>query len=130
MVVMPIVTWGDPLAVTVVVGAFSLVATGAAMLVGSLARTGAQAPAIGPPVGIFLGMLGGCLWPREVSREVLNLAGYVTPHAWALDALLAVSVPGQGLTDVLTGTVVLLGMAVVLLGASLIVFHRRALAAT
>ena len=121
------VSWGDPLAVAVVDSAFSLVATGAAMLVGSLAKSGAQAPAIGPPVGIFLGMLGGCLWPREVAGEVLGLIGYVTPHAWALDALLAVSVPGRGLADVITETVVLLGMAAALLGASLVVFHRRAL---
>lgn len=124
------VSWGDPLAVAVVVGAFALVATGAAMLVGSLAKSGAQAPAIGPPVGIFLGMLGGCLWPREVAGETLNLIGYVTPHAWALDALLAVTIPGRGLADVVTEVVVLFAMAAGLLGASLVVFHRRALSTT
>jgi ABC-2 type transport system permease protein len=54
----------------------------------------------------------------------------VTPHAWALDALLAVTIPGRGLADVTTEVLVLVAMAAGLLGASLVVFHRRALSTT
>ncbi|AUS79755.1 ABC transporter permease [Actinoalloteichus sp. AHMU CJ021] len=121
------VSWGDPLGVAVVVGAFCLVATGAAMLVGSLVRSPSQAPAIGPPVGIVLGMLGGCLWPREVAGETLTTIGYLFPHAWAMDGLLTLARPGQGAGEVLVETAVLLGMAAVLLVVSLVVFRRRAM---
>jgi ABC-2 type transport system permease protein len=122
------VRWGDPLAVAAVVTVFCLVATGAAMLVGALVRSPQQAPAIGPPVGIVLGMLGGCLWPREVAGETLTTIGYLFPHSWALDALLALSTPGTGVGAVLTEIGVLAGMAAVVLGVALVVFRRRALA--
>ncbi|ONI90728.1 multidrug ABC transporter permease [Saccharothrix sp. ALI-22-I] len=123
------VRWGDPLGVAVVVGLFCLIATGAAMLVGALVRSPQQAPAIGPPVGIVLGMLGGCLWPREVAGEPLNTIGYLFPHSWAMDALLALSRPSAGLGSVLVEVAVLTGMAVVVLGVALAVFQRRALEA-
>ncbi|MEY7970876.1 ABC transporter permease [Saccharomonospora xinjiangensis] len=120
------VEWGDPLGVAVVVGVFCLVATGAAMLVGAYVRSPQQAPAIGPPLGIVLGMLGGCLWPREVAGEPLNTLGYLFPHAWGMDALLALTEPGAGLPDVVTEVAVIAGMAVVVLGVALAVFRKRA----
>lgn len=121
------VGWGDPVGVAVVVALFCLIATGAAMLVGALVRSPQQAPAIGPPVGIVLGMLGGCLWPREVAGEPLNTIGYLFPHSWAMDALLALSRPSAGLGSVLVEVAVLAGMAVVALGVAVVVFRRRAL---
>ncbi|GGS16506.1 ABC transporter permease [Actinokineospora fastidiosa] len=121
------VSWGDPLGVTVVVALFCLVATGAAMLVGALVANPQQAPAIGPPLGIVLGMLGGCLWPKEVAGEALTTIGYLFPHSWAMDALLALTRPGSGLGTVWTEVAVLAGMAALALGIALIVFRRRAL---
>ena len=121
------VRWGDPLGVGVVVALFCLIATGAAMLVGALVRSPQQAPAIGPPVGIVLGMLGGCLWPREVAGETLGTIGYLFPHSWAMDALLTLSRPSAGLGSVLVETGVLAGMAVAVLGVAMVVFQRRAL---
>ncbi|EHR62781.1 ABC transporter permease [Saccharomonospora cyanea] len=124
------VEWGDPLGVAVVVGVFCLVATGAAMLVGAYVSSPQQAPAIGPPLGIVLGMLGGCLWPREVAGEPLSTLGYLFPHAWGMDALLALTEPGAGLADVWPEVAVIAGMAVVVLGAALVVFRRRAVVVT
>ncbi|MEV4176722.1 ABC transporter permease [Nonomuraea sp. NPDC049709] len=121
------ISWGDPLGVAAVVVAFSLVATGAALLVGTLLRSPDQAPAIGPPLGVVLGMLGGCLWPRESSGEVINAIGHLFPHAWGMDALLTLAQPGTGLTAVLPQVAVLAGMAALLLGAALALFSRRAL---
>ncbi|MEU8265851.1 ABC transporter permease [Sphaerisporangium sp. NPDC049002] len=119
------VSWGDPLGVAVVVGVFALVATGAAILVGSLVKSSQQAPAIGPPLGIVLGMLGGCLWPQEAAGETLNTIGHFFPHAWGMDALLTLSKPGTGIGAVLLPVAVLAGMAALLLGLSLVLFGRR-----
>ncbi|MGW5050521.1 ABC transporter permease [Actinokineospora sp. NPDC004072] len=121
------VSWGDPLGVAVVVALFCLVATGAAMLVGALVANPQQAPAIGPPLGIVLGMLGGCLWPKEVAGEPLTTIGYLFPHSWAMDALLTLTRPGHGLGSVWTEVAVLAGMAAIALGTALIVFRGRAL---
>ncbi|MFC5835425.1 ABC transporter permease [Nonomuraea insulae] len=118
------VSWGDPLGVALVVLVFCLVATGAAVLVGSLVRSPSQAPAIGPPLGIVLGMLGGCLWPKEVAGEPLNTIGYLFPHSWGMDALLALTKPGAGAGAVVTELAVLAGMAAALLAIALAVFRR------
>ncbi|MFC5286832.1 ABC transporter permease [Actinokineospora guangxiensis] len=123
------VSWGDPLGVGIIVGLFCLVATGAAMLVGALVNNPQQAPAIGPPLGIVLGMLGGCLWPKEVAGEVLATVGYAFPHAWAMDGLLALTRPGTGIGAVWQEAAVLAGMAALSLGVAVVVFRRRALQA-
>ncbi|WP_062355031.1 ABC transporter permease [Herbidospora yilanensis] len=119
------VSWGEPFGVAAVVGVFALVATGAAILMGSLVRSSAQPSAIGPPLGIVLGMLGGCLWPAEAAGQTLNAIGHLFPHAWGMDALLTLSRPGTGLGDVLLEVAVLGLMAAVLLSLSLVLFSRR-----
>src|SRR5205814_2500133 len=48
------VQWGDPLAAGLLVLVFAFVATGAALLIGTIVRTEEQAGAVGPPVGIAL----------------------------------------------------------------------------
>ncbi len=88
------VSWGEPFGVAAVVGVFALVATGAAILMGSLVRSSAQPSAIGPPLGIVLGMLGGCLWPAEAAGRTLDAIGHLFPHAWGMDALLTLARPG------------------------------------
>ncbi|GAA0440255.1 hypothetical protein Acor_12960 [Acrocarpospora corrugata] len=119
------VSWGQPLGVATVVGVFALVSTGAAILMGSLVRSSAQPSAIGPPLGIVLGMLGGCLWPSEAAGDTLNAIGRLFPHLWGMDALLTLSRPGTGLGDVLLDVAVLAVMAAVLLSLSLVLFSRR-----
>ncbi|WP_030450108.1 ABC transporter permease [Herbidospora cretacea] len=119
------VSWGEPFGVAAVVGVFALVATGAAILMGSLVRSSAQPSAIGPPLGIVLGMLGGCLWPAEAAGQTLDAIGHLFPHAWGMDALLTLSRPGTGLGDVLLEVAVLGLMAAVLLSLSLVLFSRR-----
>ena len=82
------VNWGDPPAAAALVVVFALVATGAAMLIGTFARTEEQAASLGPPIGIALGMLGGCMWPISIVPPFLRALGHLTPHAWAMDAFI------------------------------------------
>jgi ABC-2 type transport system permease protein len=80
------VSWGDPLAAVVLVVVWALVGAGAGMLAGTLFRTPEQATAIGPAVGIGLGMLGGCMWPLAVVSSTMRQVGHIAPQAWAVDA--------------------------------------------
>jgi ABC-2 type transport system permease protein len=90
------VDWVDPLGVVVVIALFSLVATGAALLMGAIFSNAEQAAGVAVPAGIGLGMLGGCMWPLEITPTAMQVIGRLTPHAWALDALESV-VGGRGL---------------------------------
>jgi ABC-2 type transport system permease protein len=80
------VSWGNPVAAVVLVLVWALVGAGAGMLAGTLFRTPEQATAIGPSVGIALGMLGGCMWPLAIVSGSMRAIGHFTPHAWAVDA--------------------------------------------
>jgi ABC-2 type transport system permease protein len=109
------VDWGDPPAALLLVTVFALVGTGAGMLFGSLLRTPEQATSIGPPIGIALGMLGGCMWPLAIVPAPMRLAGHLFPHAWAMDAFIDLISEDAGLAGIAGKLAVLAGFAAVLL---------------
>ena len=109
------VDWGDPTAALVLVVTFALVGTGVGMLLGSVLRNAEQATSIGPPVGIALGMLGGCMWPLAIVPEPMRVVGHLFPQAWAMDAFIALIAKGENLTGIGVQLAVLGGFAVVLL---------------
>jgi ABC-2 type transport system permease protein len=108
------VEWGDPLGAVAVIVLFVLVGTSAGMLFGAVLRTPEQAASIGPPLGIGLGMLGGCMWPLEIVPEPMQAAGHLFPHAWAMDAWIELIGRGGGVGDIATELAVLAGFVAVL----------------
>jgi ABC-2 type transport system permease protein len=112
------VDWGDPPAALLLVTVFALVGTGAGMLFGSLLRTPEQATSIGPPVGIALGMLGGCMWPLAIVPAPMRLAGHLFPHAWAMDAFIDLISENAGLAGIAGKLAVLAAFAAVLLAVA------------
>jgi ABC-2 type transport system permease protein len=109
------VDWGDPPAALLLVVLFSLVGTGVAMLFGAVLRNAEQATSIGPPVGIALGMLGGCMWPLAVVPEPMRVVGHLFPHAWAMDAFVDLIAKDAGLAGIAVPLAVLAAFAAVLL---------------
>lgn len=78
------------------------------------------------PLGIGLGMLGGCMWPLSIVPPFMRTLGHLTPHAWAVDAWTALVDDGASfagialeLTVLAATTFALGGLAVVLLRRSL-----------
>jgi ABC-2 type transport system permease protein len=111
------VEWGDPLAAALLVLVFALAATGAALLMGTVARTEDQAGAIGPAIGIALGMLGGCMWPLVIVPPVMRAIGHGTPHAWAMDGFIALISRNAHIGDVAGDLLALAVFAALLLAA-------------
>ncbi|TNC29088.1 ABC transporter permease [Amycolatopsis alkalitolerans] len=118
------VRWGDPLAAAVLIAVWALVGAGAGMLSGSLFRTPEQASAIGPAIGIGLGMLGGCMWPLEIVPPVVREIGHIAPHAWAVDAWTRLLARGEGIAGIGMQLAVLAGFAVVLLVSATFMLNR------
>lgn len=112
------VPWGDPLAAGMVVVVFALVGTGAAMVVGVFANDVDQAGALGVMAGMLLGALGGAMVPLEIFPEPMRSIAYLTPQAWAIQALRTVGLREGGVADILTELAVLLvfAMGLVALG--------------
>jgi ABC-2 type transport system permease protein len=108
------VGWGDPAAATLLIVLFSLVATSVGLLVGATVGDPEQAQAVGVPIAIGLGMLGGCMWPLEIVPPAMRTIGHIAPHAWAMDTWIALIFDREGLGDVAGNLAVLAGYAVVL----------------
>jgi len=120
------ITWGDPLAAGLLVFSFALVSTGAALLMGTFARTEDQTGAIGPAIGIALGMLGGCMWPLVIVPPIMRTIGHATPHAWAMDGFIALIANGAHARDIAGKLLALAVFAVLLLGAGVWSLRRTA----
>jgi ABC-2 type transport system permease protein len=118
------VDWADPAATTAIIVVFAFVSAGAAMLIGMLARNASQAGALGPALGMGMGLLGGTMVPPEVFPEVMRTLSHVTPHAWAMDAFRALSFEGAGLVEVLPELAVLATFAAVLLAVAGLRFRK------
>ena len=109
------VDWGDPVAAVLLLLALSAVGMSAAMLMGAVATSNEQPGTIGPPIGIALGMLGGCMWPLAVVPEFMRVLGHAFPHAWAMDAWIELVGNDAGLADIVPNLAALLAFTAVLL---------------
>ena len=94
---------------------FALVAAGAAMLLGSMARTADQAASLGVFLGLALGALGGCMIPLQIMPATMQSIARLIPHSWALTGLQSLIAEGGGIASVATNLAVLAGFAVVLM---------------
>lgn len=108
------VDWGNlPLSLLVLL-LFSLVASGAAILLGTLLDNEGAAGGLGVGLGLVLAALGGSMLPLELFPDTIRRVADLTPHAWAYDAFAEIQRRGGTLVDVLPNLGVLAAMAVLL----------------
>jgi ABC-2 type transport system permease protein len=119
------VAWGDPLAAGALVTVWALVGTGAGVLAGALFRTPEQVHAVGPALGIGLGMLGGCMWPLALVPDWLRTAGHAVPQAWAVDAWTTLLSREGDLPAILRDLAVLAAFATALITLASLALRRR-----
>ena len=118
------VSWGNPLGTAAVIFAFSLVGTGAAVLLGSLFSSDEQVRPVALLLGLGLAALGGSMAPLEVFPSTARNIAHITPHAWANDAFSKLLKHGGNLVTVLPQVAVLLGFAAVTITAGVWALRR------
>jgi ABC-2 type transport system permease protein len=118
------VDWGDPVAAALVVVTFAAVGAGAGLLVGALGADEDRVTSMGPPVGIVLGALGGCMVPLEVFPPVMRAVSRVVPHSWAMTAWERLVFDGAGLSAVAGPLLVLAAFATAFVGLAATALHR------
>jgi ABC-2 type transport system permease protein len=109
------VNWGDPVAAGLLMVSFALVASGAGLLMGALARTPQQSLAFGLLLSLGLGALGGTMMPLDLFPEAMRDVARLTPHAWAVEGFAELIRHGGGVADIAPQLGVLLGTAACLL---------------
>ncbi len=110
------VSWGDLPAALLVIVLFALVGTGAAMVVGVLARNPDQAGAVGVVGGMILAALGGAMVPGELFDEPISTISMLTPHFWAIDSFRELVFYKATVTDIVTQLAVLALYAALMVG--------------
>lgn len=111
------VDWGHPVGAAALVFLYSFVAVGAGLLIGTMARSSDQAMAIGVPVAMGLGMLGGTMWPLEVVGDTMRTVGHATPQAWIMDGWVTLIFDRGTIGDLGSELAALTAFAVIVLGA-------------
>lgn len=111
-------SWGDPLAVTGLVVAMAIAATGVATLVVGFAKTEEQAGGAIAIVALTLAVLGGSFFPLSQAPEGMASLSLITPHAWFLRGINDLAA-GGGIGTVATPLLVLLALGLVTGGIGL-----------
>lgn len=121
------VSWGSPVGVGVLTASMCAFGAAVGMLVGFSARTVAQAVSFGPPLGIVLGMLGGCMWPLSIVAPVVRTIGHITPQAWAMDGYLKLLNDRVGIAGVAPQVLAVLAFTAGVLTLATVVITERSM---
>ncbi len=111
------VSWGQtPPALIAMLLAYGLAGTALGLMVAALARTAAQANALGTVSIMALASLGGAWWPIEIVPAWMQSLALALPTGWAMRGFQDIITRGLGLPEVALETVVLAGFAALFLG--------------
>jgi ABC-2 type transport system permease protein len=114
------VEWGrSPLALVVMVVAFSLASVAFGVMLSTFTTSRNQAGWLAIFFGMVMAALGGAWWPLEVTPQLYQDAVRVLPTTWAMQGFLDVIVRGQDVMGVLPEAGVLLGFAAAFFGVGI-----------
>ncbi len=116
------------MAVSVLVLAAVLSATGIVAAVAAVARTAEQANVWQSIIAIVLGMVGGSFFPIRGGPEWLADLSLISPHAWFLRGLATLSDATAGLGDVWRPITAMLAFALVVGAVGMVASRRGAVA--
>lgn len=100
----------DPLALIVVMVAYTLCITALALALTTFITSDQQAQGIVLFLSLVLAPLGGAWWSLEIVPAWMRIVGHVSPIAWVMDGHREIIFFGGGLGDVLLPIAVLLAM--------------------
>ena len=114
------VPWGrSPLGATLVLGGFLWATVGIGVMLAGFVKSSAQLGAVVPIVMSSTAMLGGCYWPLEIVPRPMQIVGYITPHAWAMQGLTDLMARHQPVSAVLVPVLVLFAFGAVGFGVGI-----------
>ena len=118
-------SWGSPLAVTVLLVAIVAAASGWGLLLAAIAKDTHQVSSIGTAMMLIFGILGGSFFALPAGG-IAALSSKLTPNAWAIEGFTTLAAGGT-LPDIGGVILALSLMAVVLFALAGTLFRRRPL---
>jgi ABC-2 type transport system permease protein len=114
------VHWGDTFGLLLITAAVTSLGVAIVLLMGTVFRTPQQATALGPWIGVAIGMLGGCMWPLEVVPPFMKTLAHLSPASWAMDAYLGLIFDHATATEVVPDAAIVFAFAVVIALAGIV----------
>lgn len=107
---------GDPLALFVMMLAFTVCVAAMAQLLGTLIRSEQQAGGFTTLIALTLAPIGGAWWPLDLEfiPEFMRTISYISPLRYAMEGFNRIIIDGAGVLDVLPQIGVLLAISAVL----------------
>ena len=118
-------TWGDPLALVVLLITAVAAATGWGMLLASLSNNPSQVSTYGMAMTLLFGLVGGSFFGGTLTG-VIGYIGMLTPNYWGQKGFNSLA-NGGNVQDLLPVYAALLVMAAILLVISVSIFRRKGL---
>jgi ABC-2 type transport system permease protein len=106
----------QPLATLVVMVSFGAWIAALGLFIGTIAKTDEQAVMWSLLAMFILTALAGAWFPLEITGQVFNTIGHLTPGAWAMDGFQNIVMRGLGVASVLVPAIVLWGFAALFFG--------------
>lgn len=94
------VNWGTVWLSLLVLALFSLVAAGAAMLLGTTLDNEGAANGLGIGLGLVLAALGGAMFPLELFPDGMRTVAMISPHSWGYEAFAEIQRRSGTLADI------------------------------
>jgi ABC-2 type transport system permease protein len=104
----------DPLALVLLMTAFTLSISALTFLLATFVENEQQANGVTTFVTLIAAPLGGAWWPLEIVPDAMRIAGHISPVAWVMDGFSKLMFYNGTLIDVLPEIGVLLAIAGVL----------------
>ncbi|MDD5306306.1 MAG: ABC transporter permease [Deltaproteobacteria bacterium] len=101
----------NPIGLTALTVAISLVAIGFGLVMASLSTASFLVASVSASVLVVMTAMGGIMVPKFIMPVAMQRASWFVPHGWALEGYLDILVRGKGAIDVLPHVGVLLGFA-------------------
>jgi ABC-2 type transport system permease protein len=103
----------DPLALVLLIVAYTLAITALSFAVGTRVQNPSQASGLSLLFSLTLAPLGGAWWPISITPQFMQMVGRISPVAWLMDGTTSLVYEGGHLPDVLLPLCVLLGVTIV-----------------
>jgi ABC-2 type transport system permease protein len=103
----------DPLALILLIIAYTLAITALSFAVGTRVQNPSQASGLSLLFSLTLAPLGGAWWPIEITPPFMQAVGRISPVSWLMDGARSLVYEGGHLTEIVLPLAVLLGLALV-----------------
>lgn len=108
--------WRDPAAILLLVIALALWAASLGLFIGAISRQENHVILLALGSMLVLGLMGGAIFPLEITGRTFSAIGHLLPSAWAIEGFQNILLRGGGISSILLPAGILIAYALVFFG--------------